>query len=33
VLQLRTAGPDVVADSVRLPTQLIVRGSTAPFRA
>jgi LacI family repressor for deo operon, udp, cdd, tsx, nupC, and nupG len=31
VLQLRTGGLEA-ADSIRLPTQLIVRGSTAPFR-
>ena len=32
VLQLRTPGAEVAAESIRLPTQLIVRGSTAPMR-
>ncbi len=32
VLQLRTPGPDAAPDSIRLPTQLIVRGTTAPYR-
>ena len=32
VLQLRSSGADVATDSIRLPTQLIVRGSTAPFK-
>jgi LacI family repressor for deo operon, udp, cdd, tsx, nupC, and nupG len=32
VLQLRTPGAELAAESIRLPTQLIVRGSTAPFR-
>ena len=32
VLQLRTPGGEVSADSIRLPTQLIVRGSTSPMR-
>jgi DNA-binding LacI/PurR family transcriptional regulator len=32
VVQLRSEGVDVPFDSVRLPTQLIVRGSTAPRR-
>lgn len=33
VLQLRSPGADVPHDSIQLPTQLIVRGSTAPVRA
>lgn len=32
VLQLRSSGADVPAESIRLPTQLIVRGSTSPHR-
>lgn len=32
VLQLRSASPHIASGSIRLPTQLIVRGSTAPFR-
>jgi DNA-binding LacI/PurR family transcriptional regulator len=32
VLQLRSGGPEA-ADSIRLPTQLIVRGSTSPLRS
>jgi DNA-binding LacI/PurR family transcriptional regulator len=32
VLQLRSSDPDAVPDPIRLPTQLIVRGSTAPLR-
>ena len=30
VLQLRSPGTEVSTDSIRLPTQLIVRGSTSP---
>lgn len=30
VLQLRSTTPDIAADAIRLPTQLVVRGSTAP---
>ena len=33
VLQLRSPSTDVPADSIRLPTQLIVRGSTSPNKA
>ena len=33
VLQLRSSSPHLAADSIRLPTQLIVRGSTSPYRA
>jgi LacI family repressor for deo operon, udp, cdd, tsx, nupC, and nupG len=33
VLQLRSPGPQIAAEPIRLPTQLIVRGSTAPFRS
>jgi LacI family repressor for deo operon, udp, cdd, tsx, nupC, and nupG len=32
VLQLRSPGAEVSTDSIRLPTQLIVRGSTSPFK-
>ena len=32
VLQLRSPGADVAAESIRLPTQLIVRGTTSPFK-
>ena len=32
VLQLRSTSPDVAADAIRLPTQLVVRGSTAPYK-
>ena len=32
VLQLRSPGVEVSTDSIRLPTQLIVRGSTSPFK-
>lgn len=32
VLQLRSARPDLAPDPIRLPTQLIVRGSTSPLR-
>ena len=33
VLQLRSPGVEVPTDAIRLPTQLIVRGSTSPKRA
>ncbi|MDO8309753.1 MAG: LacI family DNA-binding transcriptional regulator [Actinomycetota bacterium] len=33
VLQLRSASPEIAGESIRLPTQLIVRGSTSPRRA
>lgn len=32
VLQLRSGATDVAPESIRLPTQLVVRGSTAPLR-
>ena len=32
VLQLRSSDPDAIPEPIRLPTQLIVRGSTAPLR-
>jgi len=32
VLQLRSPGAEVPAYSIRLPTQLIVRGSTSPYK-
>ena len=32
VLQLRSPGTEMSADSIRLPTQLIVRGSTSPYK-
>jgi DNA-binding LacI/PurR family transcriptional regulator len=32
VLQLRSPSTEVSAESIRLPTQLIVRGSTSPMK-